>query len=79
VMRVLFVLAIPGLVFGFLLQVPPLVMDTGFYGYWQEDTSLANVVLVLVLAPPALLVARVIYIVADWLTSASRPDRPARP
>jgi hypothetical protein len=78
-MQVLFVLAIPGLVFGFLLQVPPLVMDTGFYGFWQEDTSLANVVLVLVLAPPALLVARVLYIVVDWLSSEPHPDRRAKP
>ena len=79
-MQVLFVLAVPGLVFGFLLQVPPLVMDDPFsFGFWEEDTSLAHVMLVLILAPPALLAARALYIVLDWLTSGPRPDRRAKP
>jgi len=53
-------------------------MEPLSFGFWEEDTSLANVVLVLVLAPPALLAARAIYIVLDWLTSGPRPDRRAR-
>jgi hypothetical protein len=78
-MRLLVALAIPGLVFGFLLQVPPLEFDRLELGFWHEDHSLHALVLALLVAVPGLLIAGALYIVIDWLSSASRPDRPAKP
>jgi hypothetical protein len=79
-MQVLFVLAIPGLVFGFLLQVPELRFERlDFYALWGEEDSWIDVLPALVVIIPALLAARALYIVVDWLTSGPRPGPRAKP
>lgn len=78
-MQVLFVLAIPGLVFGFLLQVPPVAFERfDFSALWVEEDAWFDVVPALVAVALALFALRAIVIVADWLSSGPRPDRRAR-
>ncbi|MDA0182290.1 hypothetical protein OJ997_18430 [Solirubrobacter phytolaccae] len=77
--RVLFVLALPGLIFGFLNSVrtdQPGVYDPMLP---PADPDWLGLVPALLMVPPMLLVAYAIYVVVDWLTREIHPDRRAKP
>jgi hypothetical protein len=71
-MRGLFVLAIPGAVFGFLTRIPPPVFEP--FGALFPDAGPDPLLFALVPAAAFVLVAAVFRA----LSSASRPDRPTR-
>jgi hypothetical protein len=73
----LVLLAVPGAIFGFLLQVPPHYATDPLFS--PPDTTWADVLPLLALVPPIALVLYAIYVVAEWLTSGLRPDRRAKP
>jgi len=78
-MRILFVLSLPGLVFGFLNSVPT-YQTVPYDPYFpSEQPGWESLVLGLLMVPPVLLVGYAIYVVIDWLKSAPHPDPPAKP
>jgi predicted membrane protein len=71
-MRVLFVLAVPGIVFGFLTRVPPLVfdMDWGFSSY--ESGWIEVLGAVIIAATVAAVVAAAVFVMVTLGIGAAR-------
>ncbi len=78
-MQILFVLSLPGLIFGFLNSVPTFgTVPYDPYFPPAETGAESVVVALLMVAPPSLLVLCAVYIVVGWLSSAIHPDRRAK-
>lgn len=78
-MQVLFVLALPGLVFGFLNSVR--TDGAGVYDPMlpPTDPGWQSLAAALLLVPPALVAVYALVVVVEWLLTGPRPGRRAKP
>jgi len=78
-MRLLLVLALPGLVFGFLLRAQTDDFRAPFgVDFWQDEPAWLDVFMLVAVAAPAVIVGAAVLIVARWLRSGPRPGPQAR-
>jgi hypothetical protein len=77
-MRLLLILALPGLLFGFLLRAQTNDFRAPFgVDFWQDEPSWLEVLMLVAVAAPAVILGAAVLIVARWIRSGPRPDRRA--